>query len=53
MGSVNHDNQNSDCVGLQNIEIIPPPTYNEATSSPSILVPEVLYLFFTFPFSAS
>ena len=45
MQSVNHNNQNSDCVGLQNIEIIPPPTYNEATSSSSVLIPEVVHFF--------
>ena len=44
MQRMNHNDQNADCVGLQNIELIPPPTYNEATISSSIPASEVTFL---------
>ena len=43
MQRINHTTQNSDCVGLQNVELIPPPTYNEATFSPNLEASEVKF----------
>ena len=43
MQRMNHNDQNADCVGLQNIELIPPPTYSEATISSSIPASEVMF----------
>ena len=44
MQRMNHNEQNADCVGLQNIELIPPPTYNEATIPSSFPASEVIFL---------
>ena len=43
MQRMNHNEQNADCVGLQNIELIPPPTYNEATIPSSFPASEVIF----------
>ena len=43
MQRMNHNDQNADCVGLQNVELIPPPTYNEATIPSSIPASEVIF----------
>ena len=41
MQNTNHSNQGVECERVQNVELIPPPSYNEATSSPTTRVTEV------------
>ena len=42
MQSMNHSIQSIDCARVQNIELIAPPTYNEATTPPAVKDTEVI-----------